>query len=83
MSFLWEVVMEGVGVEVNVRMKEILGKPLYSQKQVSRLSFLCDRGLYGVCLPKTVSTLLFEYFSNSPQLLTPPPTLHLTTKQVF
>ena len=55
--------MERVDVEVNVRMKEILGKPLYSKKQVSRPSFLCDRGLYGVCLPKTVSTLLFEYFS--------------------
>ena len=42
--------MEGCDVEVNVRMKEILGKPL-KKTSYSRLSFLCDRGLDGVCLP--------------------------------
>ena len=34
-------------------------------------------------ISKTVSTLLLEYFSNFPQLLTPAPTMHLTTKRVF
>ena len=43
--------MEGCDVEVNVRMKEILGKPLKKKTSYSRLSFLCDRGLCGVCLP--------------------------------
>ena len=43
--------MEGADVEVNVRMKEILRKPLYSKEKGSRLSFRCDRGLCGVCLP--------------------------------
>ena len=44
--------MEGGDVEVNVRMKEILGNR-YTKKKTSycKLSFLCDRGLCGVCLP--------------------------------
>ena len=46
--------MEGGDVEVNVRMKEILEKPLNSQTS-------CDRGLCGVCLP----IISFQNLKNS------------------
>ena len=79
--------MEGGDVEVNVRMKEILGKPLYSKNKLVDVAIEdCVVFVYQLFLSrilKTVSTLLFEYLSNFPQLLTPPPTLHLTPKQVF
>ena len=90
LSFLWEVVMEGGDVEVNVRMKEILRKPLYSKNKLVDYVFVVIEDyvvfvyqLFLSRISKTVSTLLFEYLSNFPQLLTPPPTLHLTPKQVF
>ena len=52
--------MEGGEVEVNVRMKDYW-ENRYTHKQVSRLSFRWDRGIFGVCLP----IISFQNLKNS------------------